>query len=98
MSHVPSPQLLSTEDLAQRLHQRLAPSALQVIDESAAHAGHGGANSHGRGSHFRVRVASSQFIGKSLVQQHRLIYAALADCHALGLHALAIEILPLEPA
>ena len=85
---------LTPQDLAQRLQAALTPSALQVLDESAAHAGHSGANDDGHGTHFRVRVASPLFSGKSLIQQHRLIYAALADCHELGLHALAIEILP----
>ncbi|MFT4190371.1 MAG: BolA family protein [Comamonas sp.] len=86
---------LTPQDLEQRLHRALAPSALQVIDESAAHAGHGGANAEGRGTHFRVRIAAPAFTGRTRVQQHRLVYDALADCMPQGLHALAIEIIPL---
>ena len=77
----------------QRLCERLAPSTLQVIDESADHAGHAGANGTGFGTHFRVRIASPQFEGKSRVQRHRLVYDALQDFLDQGLHALAIELL-----
>lgn len=75
-----------------RLRQTLQPSALQVIDESADHAGHAGANGLGRGSHFRVRIASPAFVGLSRVAQHRLVYDALQSFTDAGLHALAIEI------
>lgn len=81
---------------AQALHMRLAevlqPVRLEVIDESAAHAGHAGADSTGTGTHFRVRIASPAFAGKPRVAQHRLVYDALHDFLGRGLHALAIEI------
>lgn len=80
--------------LEQQLRERLAPTQLQVIDESAAHAGHAGANGSGFGTHFRVRIATAQFAGKTRVQRHRLVYDALQNHIAQGLHALAIEILP----
>ena len=79
--------------LDQRLRERLAPSELQVLDESADHAGHAGANGTGFGTHFRVRIASPQFTGKSRVQRHRLVYDALQDFIDQGLHALAIEVI-----
>ena len=78
--------------LEQRLRQSLAPSALQVLDESADHAGHAGANGTGFGTHFRVRIASPLFLGKTRVQRHRLVYDALQDFIDQGLHALAIEV------
>lgn len=74
------------------LIERLRPSFLEVIDESAAHAGHAGANGLGRGTHFRVRVASPAFNGLSRVAAHRLVYDAAQPFIAAGLHALAIEI------
>lgn len=77
--------------LEQRLRERLAPSLLQVIDESGQHAGHAGANGTGFGTHFRVRIASPRFDGLSRVQRHRLVYDALQDFMANGLHALAVE-------
>lgn len=79
------------------LRQALQPSTLQVIDESAAHAGHAGANGLGRGTHFRVRIGGPAFAGRSRVAQHRLVYDALRVFTDAGLHALAIEILPSHP-
>ena len=76
-----------------RLRERLAPSQLQVLDESADHAGHAGSNGTDFGTHFRVRIASQMFVGKSRVQRHRLVYDALQDFIDQGLHALAIEVL-----
>lgn len=77
--------------LQQRLQSVLQPSALEVIDESAQHSGHAGANDSGVGSHFRVRITSHIFTGKSPVARHRLVYDALQDFLDQGLHALAIE-------
>lgn len=77
--------------LEARLTERLAPTRLQVLDESYQHAGHAGANDSGFGTHFRVRVASHMFTGLSRVARHRLVYDALQDFIAQGLHALAIE-------
>ncbi|MFM9997762.1 MAG: BolA family transcriptional regulator [Betaproteobacteria bacterium] len=83
----------SAQALASRLQQRLQPSALEVVDESADHAGHVGANASGSGTHFRVRIASPMFAGKTRVQRHRLVYDAVQDFMDQGLHALAIELL-----
>lgn len=84
--------LPTAEAIEQQLRQTLAPSALEVIDESAAHAGHAGANGLGRGTHFRVRIGGAAFAGLSRVAQHRLVYDALRKFTQAGLHALAIEI------
>lgn len=86
-----SPQF-SAADLEQALRQALAPDVLEVLDESAAHAGHAGGHASGRGTHFRVRIGGPAFVGKSRVAQHRLVYDALQKFTAAGLHALAIEI------
>lgn len=80
-------------DLEACLRAALAPTLLEVIDESAAHAGHAGANAEGFGTHFRVRVASPLFAGKPRVARHRLVYDALQVFIARGLHAIAIETL-----
>ena len=77
--------------LQQRLAELLAPTHLEVIDESAAHAGHAGADGTGSGTHFRVRITSPMFAGRSRVARHRLVYDALRDFVDRGLHALAIE-------
>ena len=83
----------TAEQIRQRLTERLAPTALEVIDESALHAGHAGASPSGQGSHIRVRVASPLFTGIGRVQRHRLVYDALQDFIDQGLHALAIELI-----
>ncbi len=77
--------------LDQRLRERLAPLQLEVQDESHQHAGHVGANDSGFGTHFRVRIKSSHFDGKSRVACHRLVYDAVQEFIDQGLHALAIE-------
>lgn len=82
----------TADALRTRLVEILAPTQLEVIDESADHAGHVGANGTGFGTHFRVRIASAQFAGKSRVAQHRLVYDALRPFLDQGLHALAIDI------
>lgn len=84
---------ISTQVLTQRLQERLNPIFLEVLDESAAHAGHMGANDSGMGTHFRVRIQSPVFTGKSRVSRHRLVYDALQEYMDQGLHALAIEVI-----
>jgi BolA protein len=69
----------------------LKPSLLEIIDNSAAHAGHAGARKGG--GHYNVTIVSAEFEKKTLVQRHQLIYAALGDMmkeqiHALGINAL----------
>jgi len=78
-------------NLQARLQERLTPTALEVIDESYQHAGHVGANASGVGTHFRVRITSPFFTGKSRVARHRLVYDVVQDFIDQGLHALAIE-------
>ncbi|MDP9898842.1 BolA family protein [Variovorax ginsengisoli] len=80
-------------DLDAVLRSSLQPTYLEVIDESASHAGHSGAGVEGYGTHFRVRVASPLFDGKTRVARHRLVYDALHFFIAQGVHAIAIETL-----
>jgi BolA protein len=70
------------------LEQTLQPSSLEVIDDSALHAGHAGAR---EGRHFTVKIVSARFSGLPRVAQHRLVYDALRHVMPKGIHALAIE-------
>ena len=79
--------------IEQQLRTRLNPTRLEVLDESAAHAGHAGANATGAGSHFRIRIASPLFTNLPRVRQHRLVYDALQEWIDRGVHAIAIDIL-----
>jgi len=69
--------------------QQLAPSELDIEDESHKHAGHAGARD-GRG-HFRVRIIAAAFSGESLLARHRRVYAALGDLMQTDIHALALD-------
>ena len=88
---------ITAQQLRETLSELLAPSALEVIDESYLHAGHAGADGTGSGTHFRVRIASPLFAGKPKVACHRLVYDALRPFIDRGLHALAIETLQPSP-
>ena len=85
--------LPTTASLEAALLEALQPTSLEVLDESASHAGHSGANAEGYGTHFRVRIASPLFDGKSRLARHRLVYDSLQAFIAQGLHAIAIETL-----
>ena len=89
----PPQAAITAQALEHRLAELLAPTQLEVFDESSQHAGHAGADGSGFGTHFRVRIASPLFAGRSRVARHRLVYDALQDFVDQGLHALAIETL-----
>ena len=78
----------SPDDIRARLQRAFAPTMLEVVDEGHLHIGHAG---EGTG-HFRVRIAGAAFAGRTRVQQHRMVYDALADLMGRGIHALAIEV------
>lgn len=75
-------------EIEHTLREALAPSSVEVDDDSAKHAGHAGAR---EGGHFTVRVTSPRFAGLSRVARHRLVYDALGPLAPRGIHALAIE-------
>ena len=76
--------------ITEKLRQAFSPESLDVVDESHLHAGHAGHRPEGE-SHFRVYIVSESFRGKTRVERHRLINAALAAELAGGIHALAIH-------
>jgi BolA protein len=84
------------ERIRERLVAEFAPTFLEVVDESYLHAGHAGARPGGE-THFRVTIHAPAFAGKSLLQRHRLVNAALAAELAGGVHALAIKAAAPEP-
>ena len=67
----------------------LAPTHLEVADESHKHAGHAGAR--GGQGHFSVDIVSEAFRGKLPLARHRLVYAALGGMMQTDIHALAIR-------
>jgi BolA family transcriptional regulator, general stress-responsive regulator len=76
--------------ITRRLTEAFAPESLRVIDESEHHAGHAGHRPGGE-THFRLYIVAQAFRGKSRLERHRMINAALAEPIAGGVHALAIH-------
>jgi BolA protein len=76
--------------ITQKLTAAFAPQSLAVTDESDRHMGHGGWREGGE-THFRVEVVSEAFTGKSRVDRHRMVNAALAEELAGRVHALAVS-------
>ena len=84
------------DQITQRL-KALHPSMLNVIDDSASHAGHAGATDHAartgavEGTHFELTIVSAAFAGKPLVARHRMIYDLLDELMRTRIHALKID-------
>ncbi len=78
------------ETIAARLIEALAPTHLEVVNESALHAGHAGDDGTGE-THFRVEIESEALVGVSRVERQRRVNRALADLLATRIHALAIR-------
>jgi BolA protein len=78
--------VVTKERVEARLRERLEPLALEVIDESHLHAGHGAP-----GAHFRVNIVSPRFAGLSRIAAQRLVYAALGDWVGGAIHACAVS-------
>lgn len=77
----------------QRMHEllesALAPTALEIVDQSHLHAGHAGAAT-GRG-HFDLTIRAASFAGKTPIQRHRMVFEALGDMMQTDIHALSIR-------
>ncbi len=79
------------------MRERLAalePLAMDIIDDSAKHAGHAGARSGG--GHYQLAIVSTHFAGKGTLERHRLIYDALGPMMRAEIHALSIQALTPE--
>jgi BolA family transcriptional regulator, general stress-responsive regulator len=86
------------EQMEKKLSAALSPERLVIINESHLHAGHHHVESghhatfDGTGeTHFRVRIVSQAFAGRSRVERHRAVNELLAEELKAGVHALAIE-------
>lgn len=84
-------------EIEHKLKAGLAPLRLEIVDESARHAGHAGARESG-GGHFNVTIVSAAFTGKGLLERHRLVYETLGDTLRREIHALSIRALSPEEA
>jgi BolA protein len=73
------------------LEHEFSPLELEIVDDSAKHAGHAGAR---EGGHFRVRIVAEAFRGKSSIERHRMVFAAVGDLMRTDIHALNIDARP----
>jgi BolA protein len=84
------------DTMRRKLTARFAPAQLDIVDDSARHAGHvghpGGAEQGGE-THFTVTLVSTVFAGMGRVARQRLVYETLADELNGGVHALALTTL-----
>ena len=78
------------EIIRQRITEKLTPTHLEIIDNSAQHAGHAG-NTSG-GGHYTVIISSNLFANESLINCHKLVNGCIADLFPEKIHALSIKI------
>lgn len=71
------------------LKDALAPTVIDIVDQSHLHAGHAGAAT-GRG-HFDLTICAASFAGKTPIQRHRMVFEALGDMMQTDIHALSIR-------
>ena len=82
------------DKIRERMNEAFSPVHLEIIDDSAKHAGHAGAARGG--GHFNVTIVSGKLTGNSLVARHQMVYQTVddlmpAEIHALGINALTPE-------
>ncbi|MEO8767653.1 MAG: BolA family protein [Nitrosospira sp.] len=80
---------MSTVELIRQKLAILDPEQIEILDESARHAGHEGAKSGG--GHYFLTIISRNFSGKSTLVRHRLVYTALKEMIHKDIHALSIK-------
>ncbi|KAK3812869.1 MAG: bola-like protein-domain-containing protein [Benniella sp.] len=81
-----------TTSIRSKLSDLLNPTSFEIINESSQHAHHSAMRGvTSKETHFRINVVSEAFGGKSTIQRHRLIYGALNEEFAAGLHALSLN-------
>jgi BolA protein len=83
-----------TRTIEEALRQGLQAEHVAIVDESARHSGHSGAESGG--GHYQILVVSERFRGVSRVAAQRLVYAALGDLMVHDIHALSMRTLTPE--
>ena len=79
------------QEIEDALRAAFDPREIDVVDDSASHAGHAGAPAAGE-SHFNVRLRSAEFEGKNRVARHRAVHSALGPEIIGRIHALALDL------
>lgn len=81
--------MVSTIELIRQKLAVLDPERIEIMDESARHAGHEGAKSGG--GHYFLTIVSREFFGKSTLIRHRLVYTVLKEMMHKDIHALSVK-------
>ena len=83
------------KNIVSKLKKHLEPSFIEVIDESHLHANHN-PNAKNGGTHFKVKIISDAFKGKSNIEKHRIVYGILSSELKNGVHALTLNLSDIE--
>jgi len=83
----------ATVEFLHRRLQALAPTRLEIVDDSHRHAGHAGAK---EGGHYTLTIVAAAFSGQTTIARHRLVHTTVGDLRANGIHALSIRALAPE--
>ena len=87
---------ISTTEIEKRIRERLSADVVEVADESALHVGHPGAR--GGGGHYRARIVTDAFCGRTPIERHRLVYQTISDWMGSEIHAISLTVLTPEEA
>jgi BolA protein len=79
------------DEIRRALQAALHPAELDVVDDSESHRGHSGHREEGE-THYNVRIRAEIFVGKSRIQRHRMVHAALGPELIGRIHALALDL------
>lgn len=79
------------DQMYDRLEKSFQPRVLEVVDDSARHAGHAGVEGASGETHFNVKIRAAGFADQSRVMRHRMVHKALGDL-VPRIHALALDL------
>jgi len=82
---------MSTVELIRQKLAVLDPEQVEIVDESAKHAGAGHEGARHGGGHYFLTIVSRKFFGKSTLIRHRLVYIALREMMHKDIHALSVK-------
>jgi stress-induced morphogen len=71
--------MIEPAEVERLLRARFSDAQLELVDLT------------GTQDHYQARVVSSAFAGKSLIEQHQLVYGALGAAMSGAIHALALK-------
>lgn len=86
------------QQLEIRIQEYFSPSFLDIQNESEKHRGHrDGPKEANAETHFRIKIVSEKFTGRSRIERYRLVHELLDDLLKNHIHALSLTLLDNEP-